>query len=82
MRRTAQQRSVVDQSIRPERLLPRQRLECVAAILAQGFLRLRALDLAPKALPNADQEISTAPLELPAETRLSGVGLRGREAPK
>jgi hypothetical protein len=57
----------------PDVLYPRQRLAKVAEIFARGFLRLRALDLAPK--PGADaQETSAAPLELPAETRLSVVG--------
>lgn len=64
------------------KMFPRARLEAVAEIFARGFLRLRALDLAPKAPPAADQELSAAPLELPAETRLSVVGLRDREAPK
>jgi hypothetical protein len=62
---------------------PRQRLQAVAEILARGFLRLRALDLAPKVSPATDREISAIPLELSAETSLSGdSGLRDREARK
>jgi hypothetical protein len=73
----------VDQMTVAERLTPRRRIECAAAILAQGILRLRALDLAPKVSPATDQEISVIPLELSAETRLSGdSGLPSREARK
>src|SRR5262245_54258911 len=61
------------------KMFPRDRLAAVAEIFARGFLRLRALDLAPK--PNA--ETSAAPLELSTETRLSGdSGLRDPKAPE
>lgn len=50
-------------------------LERIAAILARGITRLRALDL-------AERESPAEPLDSSAETRLSGHTVNGAERPQ
>jgi hypothetical protein len=65
--------------MRPEALTPGQRIQCIAAILAQGFLRLRALDLAPRESQPGKADSPEIPLDVCGQTRVTGGRVSDRE---